>query len=607
MNYKLLQRTVGAGLLSGALFLSGVAHAALVTNKVPLLGYANQVLKVYRAPGNMQTSISIPAKTALIQIMQIRTDGWAYGSYPISGGRRANGWFKISDIQPYINFNNWEAKPLYDNYRVERVADYSGLQGSNGNISRSDALLVVGQQGQMLQIIYKQKNSANWRIGWVSEKAVQRVQVGTTVTQNKMQAQVQRTQTATSAKQSVTTTPNSNTLQNKQNANAVKTTNTTNVVQQNNSKTTSNTNAGKLILVDSPMTKITTNSSSGIGTPYRPNVGDLNGDGQITITDVSKINAHNIGLEPIDSKYLDNADMNGDGAITITDVSNLKMVQIGNDNIEIYRRRPFKIKAKQRVNAYSTPTLTNWDGYSSVFKDDLIYIFEESGNAYHVKYPTSKGEKTMWVSKDVLNTVSTSASSFVATPTPAQGAVVGANAVLSYVYPVNGFYKLTTLFYYNSVSRSMGYKHSVWWNRTNNGHFNSLDIECNNGTKVKAVAAGTVTSENQGTNHIIVIDHGNMKSLYAHLRKKYVTPGTQVYAGQEIGEASDIGIGGGNYHLHLEFSNSSPWEYYRTKVPFQYCRSTLSAYNKRCEPQDKQRFGEAINWILKNTQGFTTD
>lgn len=410
MNYKLLQRAVGAGLLSGALFLSGVAHAALVTNKVPLLGYANQVLKVYRAPGNMQTSISIPAKTALIQIMQIRTDGWAYGSYPISGGRRANGWFKISDIQPYINFKNWETKSLYDNYRVERVADYSGLKGSNGNISRSDAVLVVGQQGQMLQIIYKQKNSANWRIGWVSEKAVQRVQVGTTVTQNKMQAQVQRTQTATSAKQSVTTTPNSNTLQNKQNANAVKTTNTTNVAQQNNSKTTSNTNAGKLILVDSPMTKITTNSSSGIGTPYRPNVGDLNGDGQITITDLSKINAHNIGLELIDPKYLDNADMNGDGAITITDVSNLKMVQIGNDNIEIYRRRPFKIKAKQRVNAYSTPTLTNWDGYSSVFKDDLIYIFAESGNAYHVKYPTSKGEKTMWVSKDVLNTVSTSAS-----------------------------------------------------------------------------------------------------------------------------------------------------------------------------------------------------
>ena len=153
----------------------------------------------------------------------------------------------------------------------------------------------------------------------------------------------------------------------------------------------------------------------------------------------------------------------------------------------------------------------------------------------------------------------------------------------------------------------MGYKHSVWWNRSNNGHFNALDIACNNGSKVKAVAAGTVTSENQGTNHIIVIDHGNMKSLYAHLRKKYVAPGTKVYAGQEIGEASDIGIGGGNYHLHLEFSNMSPWEYYRDKIPFQYCRSTLSAYNNRCESQDKQRFGEAVNWILKNTKGFTTD
>lgn len=177
----------------------------------------------------------------------------------------------------------------------------------------------------------------------------------------------------------------------------------------------------------------------------------------------------------------------------------------------------------------------------------------------------------------------------------------------NYVWPVDGYYILTTLFYYNGIQRSMGYKHSVWWNRENGGHFNALDVSCNNGTKVKAVAAGIITSETQGTNHIIVIQHDNgMKSLYAHLRKKLVSPGTHVSAGQVIAESGDVGASG-SYHLHLEFSNISPWEYFRDKVPFRYCKSTLNAYNNRCSTQDKKRFSEAVDWIQRYGGGFTVN
>lgn len=456
MNYKLLQRTVGAGLLSGALFLSGVAHAALVTNKVPLLGYANQVLKVYRAPGNMQTSISIPAKTALIQIMQIRTDGWAYGSYPISGGRRANGWFKISDIQPYINFKNWEAKSLYDNYRVERVADYSGLQGSNGIISRSDALLVVGQQGQMLQIIYKQKNSANWRIGWVAAKAVQKAQVTNNTTQ--------RTVT-TGVKQVTPVSQNTTIKQLPQNTSTVKAQNVTNRTQQNNTTASSNTGSGKLVLVDNPIASLKAGG--------KPLKGDANGDGQITLTDVSKINFHNSGGEKIDTAYLSNADVNEDGKIDEDDAAIVRNVYMGLDAMSNYPSNysQWSKTASKTVSAYDTPALKRQRNTNErVDKGDNVTVYSETDDAYYVEYPTPSGNKKRWVSKEVFsdsantnvsqNTASGATQGFNSAVNTTKQAAQGSNAAvdaakkaaekqkqqqsqtIKIVYPSNGYYSI---------------------------------------------------------------------------------------------------------------------------------------------------------------------
>lgn len=50
-------------------------------------------------------------------------------------------------------------------------------------------------------------------------------------------------------------------------------------------------------------------------------VGDVTGNGQIKLLDVSKVNQHFVGQAPLEGVYLKAADMNGDGKISILDVS----------------------------------------------------------------------------------------------------------------------------------------------------------------------------------------------------------------------------------------------------------------------------------------------
>lgn len=61
--------------------------------------------------------------------------------------------------------------------------------------------------------------------------------------------------------------------------------------------------------------------------------GDINGDGQITVTDLSKIKLHIVELEILQEPYKTAADTNGDGKLTITDVSKMKQVIVGNESL----------------------------------------------------------------------------------------------------------------------------------------------------------------------------------------------------------------------------------------------------------------------------------
>lgn len=57
-------------------------------------------------------------------------------------------------------------------------------------------------------------------------------------------------------------------------------------------------------------------------------IGDINGDGQATITDLSKLKMHLVETEVLKNQYLCAADMNQDSKVSITDLSKYKMLLV---------------------------------------------------------------------------------------------------------------------------------------------------------------------------------------------------------------------------------------------------------------------------------------
>ena len=49
--------------------------------------------------------------------------------------------------------------------------------------------------------------------------------------------------------------------------------------------------------------------------------GDVDGNGKIDVSDISKLSAHIKGIKAIDEKYIFNADVNGDGKIDVSDIA----------------------------------------------------------------------------------------------------------------------------------------------------------------------------------------------------------------------------------------------------------------------------------------------
>jgi murein DD-endopeptidase MepM/ murein hydrolase activator NlpD len=82
-----------------------------------------------------------------------------------------------------------------------------------------------------------------------------------------------------------------------------------------------------------------------------------------------------------------------------------------------------------------------------------------------------------------------------------------------------------------------------------------LDIANDEGTAVRAVAAGTVKFagwSDKGYGYMVVIDHGSYQTLYAHLKQSpSVSTGQSVAAGTSIGLMGNTGFSTGP-HLHFE-------------------------------------------------------
>lgn len=152
--------------LSGILIFnsSTQCEAKIVTDKLPLLTYAETPISVYDKPnGNKKGTIA--AGSSLVLVKVIRPDGWAYGSYKVDNQKkRPYRWFKMEELQGYADFENYIDKAISDQdaYRTRTSGSLVG------KIAGDEDLIVVAKRGDKIKVIFKADGNF-YRMGWVGK------------------------------------------------------------------------------------------------------------------------------------------------------------------------------------------------------------------------------------------------------------------------------------------------------------------------------------------------------------------------------------------------------------------------------------------------------
>lgn len=165
MNYAGLKKLVCLAAAGGTLLFGGGSEAAVVTDKAPILTYADHTVPTYDKPGGKRIGF-ITANMSLVQVKSVRSDGWAYGSYSIAGGKRVNRWFEMGELQGYAGFQNYTLTIDADRvvYRTSAAASRLGSVLVNAKVT------VLGEEGNYLKIIYRVNGGNEWRMGWIERE-----------------------------------------------------------------------------------------------------------------------------------------------------------------------------------------------------------------------------------------------------------------------------------------------------------------------------------------------------------------------------------------------------------------------------------------------------
>lgn len=165
MNYAGLKKLVCLAAAGGTLLFGGGSEAAVVTDKAPILTYADHTVPTYDKPGGKRIGF-ITANMSLVQVKNVRSDGWAYGSYSIAGGKRVNRWFEMRELQGYAGFQNYTLTIDADRVVYRTSAAASRL----GSVLVNAKATVLGEEGNYLKIIYQVNGGNEWRMGWIERE-----------------------------------------------------------------------------------------------------------------------------------------------------------------------------------------------------------------------------------------------------------------------------------------------------------------------------------------------------------------------------------------------------------------------------------------------------
>ena len=153
-------KKIGLLALGLALALGVVAKAGSIpADRVPLQTYAVKKMNCYLQPNGVQKGWIDPGD--YVVVTQIRSDGWAYGSYPVGNGRVSR-WFRADDLVNNIGFANQERYSPKANTNTYTGPDHSRKFGS---FNDNETLLVVSESGESRQFIYK-LNNGGYKMAW---------------------------------------------------------------------------------------------------------------------------------------------------------------------------------------------------------------------------------------------------------------------------------------------------------------------------------------------------------------------------------------------------------------------------------------------------------
>ena len=143
----------------------GTAEAGIVTDRLPFQCYVDHQVDTYNQPNGQRVGY-ISANVDLIQVTQVRGDGWAYGDYPGKNGRVAR-WFRITELCADPSYSNRSVQ-VNGSYQVYRTKSGNNTIGSIAN----ETVIVLADNGSRAQIIYRLNNGTGYKMGWVPSSIV---------------------------------------------------------------------------------------------------------------------------------------------------------------------------------------------------------------------------------------------------------------------------------------------------------------------------------------------------------------------------------------------------------------------------------------------------
>ena len=134
------------------------------------------------------------------------------------------------------------------------------------------------------------------------------------------------------------------------------------------------------------------------------------------------------------------------------------------------------------------------------------------------------------------------------------------------------------------------------WGRMHHG----IDIKARRGTPIYAPAGGKIefVGRKRGYGKTVIVNHGGMKTLYAHCNSLHVSRGQTVSAKKVIARVGRTGNATGS-HLHFEVRVSG-----KTQDPLPWLRTKDFMSSILGEPQHKPYLFESDNPLTMITQLF---